>query len=998
MFINTIPCFFLNFTKHIKFMKRNLLLLMILTGFILSGIAQVNPVPKTGTSKDGKYTYQYWEGDPIGVRIYTLKNGLKVFTSVNKTEPTIMTFIPVRAGSKHDPSDATGLAHYLEHMLFKGTDQYGSSNYETEKKELAVIEGLYEKYNKSRDEAVRKQIYRQIDSVSLIASRYAIANEYDKMVSSIGAKNTNAFTSVEQTVYMNKIPSNQLDRWLTIEGERFRKPVMRLFHTELEAVYEEKNISLDNDQNKIYETLFAELFRNHTYGTQTTIGTVEHLKNPSLVRIREYLEKYYVPNNMAICLAGDLDPDSTVALVDKRLGGWASKPVPAFLFTPEETRTSPVEKTVMGPDAGSVTIGFRLPGVGHQDYPALSMIDMILANSAAGLIDLNLVKKQKVLSAYSAIEGMQDYSVELFVAVPREGQTLQEARGLLMEQLEKVKKGDFPDDLLSAIVNNLQITDIRNYENSESRAYAMINAFTTGVEWGAYMSKIDKMARITKAEIIRVANKYYGNDFVVVYKEVGKEDNVVKVEKPEITPVEVNRDAKSPFHEKVLGMKSGEIQPLFLDYQKDIQILKGAKVPVHYLQNKENQLFTIYYILDMGKIVDLKLALAVKYLEYLGTDKLSADDISRKFFALGCDFGVEAGDDQVYVYLSGVDKSFTEALTLFEDLLANVQPDEDAYREMVAGILKERADQKLEKRTIMFRALMNYGLFGERNPFTNIIPEAELASINPGELTDLVKRMTSYDHRILYYGPRPSANVLTDINKIHKTPVALNPVPKSDGFKMKPTTENQVLFVHYDMVQAELVWLNRSNDLYDPAKSASISLYNEYFGGGMGSVVFQTIRESKALAYSTFSAFRSPEKKEDYFYSMAYVGTQADKMPQAKEAMMELLEDMPTSDVLFESAKDALKNKIASERIVRTGVLMNYESALKKGLDYDIRREVYQNIQNMKLSDIKAFHEMEIKGKPRTLLVMGSRDKVDMKELQKYGPVREVSLEEIFGY
>lgn len=979
-------------------MKKIFALVVLAFVCISLTFAQINPTPKTGTSKDGKYVYQYWEGDPLGTRIYTLKNGLKIYTSVNKSEPSVMTFLAVRAGSKHDPSDATGLAHYLEHMLFKGTDKYGSTDFASESRELSVIEALYEKYNKTKDAALRKQIYHQIDSVSLLASRFAIANEYDKMVSSIGAKNTNAFTSVEQTVYMNKIPGNQLERWLSIEGERFRNPVMRLFHTELEAVYEEKNISLDSDDNKIYETLFAELFPNHTYGTQTTIGTVGHLKNPSLVRIREYLAKYYVPNNMALCLAGDLDPDSTVAMADKYLGSWVSKPVEPFKFTPEGNLTKVVERTVKGPDAGAVTIGFRLPGVGHADYPALEMMDMILANSAAGLIDLNLVKKQKVLQAYSALEGMEDYSVEIFAAVPKEGQTLTEAKDLLLEQLEKVKKGEFPDDLLAAIINNQQISDIRKYENSDNRAEALMDAYTSGLNWYDYISKIEKQTKLTKNDIIRVAAKYFNDGYVVVYKEVGKDDNTVKVEKPEITPVEVNRDIKSGFHQNILDMKSGKIAPLFLDYQKDIVKINAGKIPVNYLKNTENQLFTIYYILDMGKSSDLKLALAVQYLEYLGTDKLSAEDLSRKFYSLGCEFGVYAGDDQVYITLTGTDKSFAEALALFGELLENVKPDEDAYREMVSGILKERADQKLNKSTIMFRGLLNYGLYGPKNPYTNILSETELAEINPEELTAILKKLKSYEHRILYYGPKEASALTTDLVKLHKVPATLNPVPKSTPFEMRATDKNEVLFVHYDMVQAELIWLNRSNEKYSAEKAPSVALYNEYFGGGMGSVVFQTIRESKALAYSTFSAFRNPEKKNDYFYSMAYVGTQADKMPQAKTAMMELLEDMPESDVLFESAKDALVNKIASERIIRTSVLMNYEAARKRGLDFDIRKNIYEKCGQMKLEDIKRFHSQEIKGKSRVLLVMGSRDKIDMKVLEEYGPVREVSLEEVFGY
>jgi predicted Zn-dependent peptidase len=975
------------------------LFLIGLFASLLSLQAQIRPAANTGKSADGKYSYSYWTGDPTAARIYTLSNGLTVYLSVNTSEPAIMTFIAVRAGSKHDPSDATGLAHYLEHMLFKGTDRYGSTDFSAESRELAVIEGLYEQYNKTTDAGLRKSIYKQIDSVSLLASRYAIANEYDKMVSSIGAKSTNAYTSVEQTVYMNKIPANQLERWLMIESERFRNPVMRLFHTELEAVYEEKNISLDSDQNKVFETLMANMFPNHTYGTQTTIGTVEHLKNPSLVRIREYLEKYYVPNNMAICLAGDLNPDETIALIEKHLGKWESKPVAPFRHEAEEAPLQEIiEKTVKGPDAGNVMLGYRLPGMGHPDYPALVMCDMILSNQSAGLIDLNLTLKQRVLQAYSGIEGMQDYSISYLGAIPREGQTLQEAKELLMEQIQALRDGNFSDGLLSAIVNNMEIEDIKKYQNSEARAQAFVDAYTTHLNWYDYIALNEKMAKITKEDIQRIANTYFGKGYITVYKEVGKDENVTKVEKPEITPVEVNRDIKSPFHEKILNTASKDINPLFLNYDQDIKKIMAGKVQVNYLKNTENQLYNIYYILDMGSENDRKLALAVQYLQYLGTKDVTAADLASKMFALGCEFGVSAGNDQVYVYLTGTDKTFPQALQLFELLLANAVPDEDAYREMVAGILKERADSKLNKRTIMFSALLNYGLYGERNPFLNILSETELAEIEPQELCNIVKGLTSYEHRILYYGPRETADLIRLLNEHHQVPATLKPVPQANPFVMQSTDQPKVLFVHYDMVQAELIWLSRSNQTYDPSKTATISLYNEYFGGGMGSVVFQTIRESKALAYSTFASYRIPSKKDEYFSSLAYVGTQVDKLKDAKTAMMELLNEMPESEVLLKSAQEGLRNKIASERIIRTGILMNYEAARKKGVNYDLRKEVYDKTPGMTMANLRDFHNQEIKNSTKILLVMGSRDKIDLKELEQYGPVKEVTLEEIFGY
>jgi predicted Zn-dependent peptidase len=280
------------------------------------------PKPKTVVEAP-KYTTV--KGDPLNARVYTLSNGLKVYLSVYKGEPRIQTYIAVKAGSKNDPADATGLAHYLEHMLFKGTDKFGTKEFSKEIVEVNKIEALYEVYRKTKDEAKRKKIYHEIDSISGVAATFAIANEYDKMTAAMGCRGTNAFTSVEQTVYVNDIPSNQLENWLTMEAERFRKPILRLFHTELEAVYEEKNRSLDSDENQAYESLMSSLFVNHNYGKQTTIGTIDHLKNPSMTEINKYFYKNYVPNNMAICMSGDFDPDKTIKIIEEKFGKMASK-------------------------------------------------------------------------------------------------------------------------------------------------------------------------------------------------------------------------------------------------------------------------------------------------------------------------------------------------------------------------------------------------------------------------------------------------------------------------------------------------------------------------------------------------------------------------------------------------------------------------------------------------------------------------------------------------
>ncbi|MEO5983882.1 MAG: pitrilysin family protein, partial [Ferruginibacter sp.] len=335
----------------------------------------------------GGYTYKYVTNDPAKARFYILKNGLSVILSPTPKDPRIQSYIAVKAGGKTDPSSHTGLAHYLEHMVFKGTDKYGSLDWVKEKPELDKIEKLYEKYNQTTDIAERKMIYHQIDSVSGVASKYSIANEYDKMMSAMGAQGTNAFTSFEQTVYTDDVPSAALDKYLAVQAERFRNPQMRIFHTELEAVYEEKNRGLDNDGRKVNERLFAELFKNHNYGKQTVIGTIEHLKNPSLVEIRKYYETYYVPNNMAVIMSGDFNPDEVIKKIDKAFAYMKSKPVTKYTFLPEAPITQPIFSEVVGPDAENVVIGFRLPGNKSKDVLLAQLAGQVLTNGKAGLMD-----------------------------------------------------------------------------------------------------------------------------------------------------------------------------------------------------------------------------------------------------------------------------------------------------------------------------------------------------------------------------------------------------------------------------------------------------------------------------------------------------------------------------------------------------------------------------------------------------------------------------------
>lgn len=947
-------------------------------------------------SSSGGYAYKYVAGDPTQSRFYTLKNGLTVILSPSKKEPRVQSYIAVKAGSKTDPATNTGLAHYLEHMLFKGTDRFGSLDWSKEKPLLDQIDALYEKYNKTTDPEARKEIYKEIDKTSGEAAKFAIANEYDKMMSAMGAKGTNAFTSFEQTVYTEDVPSNAINKYLAVQAERFRAPVLRIFHTELEAVYEEKNRGLDNDGRKVIEKMFETIFPNNNYGKQTTIGTVEHLKNPSLVEIRKYFNTYYVPNNMGIIMSGDFDPDQVIAQIDKDFGYMKAKPIPAYTFQPETEIKAPIVKEVTGPTPESIMMGFRFPGAATKDAQMLDLVGNILTNGAAGIIDLNLVKKQKLLGAAAFPYILKDYSVLLLQGNPTQGQSLEDVKNLLLAELENLKKGNFPDDLIPSIVNNQRKRIIEENENYSSRASNLMSNFTDETDWKDKVAYVNDLAKITKADIVAFANKYLGNNYVLINKRQGEDKSIVKVEKPSITPVSVNREAQSDFLKKVNAMPENKIEPVWIDFKKDIQRAYSGNREVLAVQNKDNALFRLYYQYETGSWSSKILPIAADYLEYLGTQSKSAEDISTDFYKLASSFRINTGSENITVSIDGLQENCDKAVQLFEDLLRNCQPDEEALAAYKLRLKKSRTNRKQNKGAIM-AALRNYALYGPQNPSNNELSDAELDALTAKDLTNALHDLADYKHRILYYGPKTATEIAADLSKTHPAPANFKELPAPKKFVQQTSDKNQVFFAHYDMVQAEVFWL-RASETYNVEVQPLISMFNEYFGGGMGSIVFQTIRESKALAYSTYASFSTPSRKEYRNTVLAYVGTQSDKFNEAVAGMNELLNELPQSDKALENAKEGLRKSLATERITQDGILFSYLNAERMGRNYDIRKYTYEASSKFSFADLKSFHEKEMSKKAYNYCIVANEGKLQEADMKKLGSFRKLSLQELFGF
>lgn len=944
-------------------------------------------------SKKSATTFESVKGDPMDVKIYTLDNGLKVYMSVYKDAPRIQTYIGVRAGSKNDPATSTGLAHYFEHLMFKGTSNTSTKNYAQEKPLLDQIESLFELYRQTTDSLQRLQIYHQIDSVSNLASQFAISNEYDRMMTFIGAQGTNAWTSNDQTVYTENIPSNQLENWAVIQADRFKNSVIRIFHTELETVYEEKNRSLNSDQSRVIDTLMLALFPHHTYGTQSTLGTEKDLKSPSITNIKKFYSEYYVPNNMAICLSGDFDPDSALAVIKKNFGDMVSKPVPAYTPNPEKPITEPIVKNVNGLQSDMVYIGYRVPGEKQDLDRRAELLSYILYNGTAGLLDLNVNQKQTMVSSYAAPLTMTDYTAMLLLGYPKEGQSMEEVKNLLIAQIDSVKAGKFGDWLLEAAINNLKLDQMKALTSNQSRAYAMLSAFTNDLTWQQYVDSYNNMYKTTKADLVAFANEWFKNDYVVVYKHRDPSFRIAPFPKPAITPVQLDRSSKSAFFQQIEKNQVQPIEPVFVDYKTDLSEKSADKqIPVLYKKNEENSIFNMYYVFDMGTASDKKLRVAFDYLSYLGTSTLSPEMFKEQMFKLACSFNVIPQSDKMFVMLTGLSENMEPAMKLMEELFKDPQPNERAFENLKADYLKTRADNKLNFNAIN-SYMQNYGVWGPVSARTYVLSNPELQALKSSEMIDIIRNANGYKHQIWYYGPASEEVVIKAINNLHATPETLKDAPEAMKFTQQPVNETTVFLTDYVTKQTSMTLLSRGA-LYDPQLTPLVQLYNSYFQD----IVYQELREARGLAYSVYSGYFSPSKKEEYYINQSYIGTQNDKLRTAVDQFRAVLDSMPQSPEQFEISKLNIENNIRTARITKERVLWSYYYAKQLGLDSDINRLVFEKLPAIDFYQLQGFHDQYIKPAKYNYCLVGNVAELDMEFVKSIGKVQMISLEELFGY
>jgi predicted Zn-dependent peptidase len=696
-------------------------------------------------------------------------------------------------------------------------------------------------------------------------------------------------------------------------------------------------------------------------------------------------------------MAGDFDPDKTIAIIEKYFGQWkpgadVSQPV----FPVQRPLTAPVDTTVVGQQTEQVWMGWLAPKASELACDTLDVIGGMLCNGKAGLFDLNLNQQMRVQTADAGLQAQQDYSSFLVIGQPKPGQSLEEVRSLMLAEIDNLKKGNFSDDLLPSIVNNMKLSYQHAVDNNRWRVTQHMNSFINGDSWEQHAGKMQRVAGMTKQQIVDFANRFFTNGYATVFKKQGVDSLQKKIDKPAITPIPTNRDLVSRFVQDIQQSEVEPIQPVFVDFSKDMTKDEAKKgLPLLYKQNTDNDLFTLTFRYEFGHEDDNRYAVASDYLDYVGTDKLTAADIKQKFYKLACNYSVNVDADVLTVTLSGLNENMPEALKLMENVLHNAKADKQSYEQFVDLTLKEREDAKSDQRTC-FDYLYYYSVYGPHNMRRDDMTAQQLRDANPQQLLNLLGNLSNLQHTVLYYGPMTAKQLTAVLNKQHTTAKQLKAVPVGQPFTPQQTPVNEVWIAPYDAKNIYMRMFHNENRPFSVDDAAIVTTFNEYFGGGMNAIVFQELREARGLAYNAYAVYNRGAKKDDKQSFFTHIITQNDKMMDCVRQFHQILDTIPQSESAFQIAKDAILKQLASHRTTKMNVINLYLSMQRLGLNYDLNEKVYREMEKITLQDVVRFEQQQIARKPYRYIILGDEKELDMPSLEKIGPIRRLSIEDIF--
>lgn len=936
------------------------------------------------------------------IKEITLENGLTVWLNEDHTQPVVNGCVVVKSGAKDTPN--TGIAHYFEHIMFKGTDKIGTIDYVKEKPILDKIAQKYDQLYETKEPQKRIKIQQEINQLSIEAAQYAIPNEFNNLISQYGGTKLNAATGLDTTIYFNTFSPTFLEQWCALNSERLIHPVFRLFQSELETVYEEKNMYVDTVGQMAFEKTLERFFAPHPYG-YPIIGSTENIKNPNLAAMKDFYEKHYVAGNMGLILTGDFETSHAMPIISRYFGLIKAGEV--------KKETLPSPKPFNGkehfkaklpiPFVKASAMLWRGIHTAHTDEIAMKILMSIFTNeNKSGLLD-ELTIEGKLMQAMGMSLSMNDAGAIALLAVPNiPFQTNRSAKKHLLDAIEKVKNGTFSEELFQNLKMEIKRNELKDIENIDNRLQKMIAIFSSGKKWDEYLESVAKIDKLTKDDIVSVANTYLTDNYLEVKKKTGRYKGQ-KIKKPSFEPIVcTHSDATSVYAQSLKTINRYDRPSRFLDFETDttnILLPINNNVSFYHTPNPINELFDLELIYEVGREKIPTAGHIATYLNYVGTNQYSIKEFNQRLQAIGATLDFVASDSTFKISISGIESYIEATLQLVGHFLENVKADETKFKKITdEKKIEDKAQQKSSE--AIADAAYQYVKFGEKSFYLTSLSHKELKKLSGKQLLQDLEKIQTYQAQIHYCG---TTDIHTIVHLIEDTlPIKqINQPTENPRYKIPRQYDQATLhFVHDGKATQSTIYgfMTLPIVVDDLDEKNLYKLFNTYLGGGMGSVLFQEIREYRSLAYRASSwLIQPPPQHANQPASLNVIlSTQADKTPYALQALHTLLKDVPMSQKRLENAKqtqiNTARNAYPNFRKISKAIA-TYKT---HGYTEDPNRLWIEKTEKLQLEIISKAYQNNIQGRPMTYIITGNKNKIDLQALEKIGKINIIKKKNIF--
>ena len=918
-----------------------------------------------------------------GLTEYKLDNGLTVILWEDHDQPDVTGYVVVRAGAVDEPAEYTGLAHYLEHMLFKGTQKIGALDWEAEKPIYDSIVALYDQYSEATDPELREKLATQINECSMREAKVSSTEDFFNLLDLIGAEGVNAFTSFDVTAYHNSFPAAEMYRWLTIFSDRLIDPVFRTFQAELENVFEEYNMYANNPSSQVSKQLMQDIYKGSPY-ERDVIGYPEHLKNPRLSKLIEFYNTWYVPNNMALILVGDFDTEATKPMIAETFSRLQPKELPARPSYPDVELTGNKHYNL----GYNPQIAWVYPGVkaNDPDQEVLQFVCNLLSNGQTGLLDKVTINGE-VQYAGAGLDARRNAGRIIVQAVPYYDANQQmfesdkATEKIIMKEIDKIKAGDISDEMIASVKRMYaQSYKVAN-ESPASKMNWLLSAFMYDMPLEQVLNANERIQALTKEEIVRVAKKYFNQDHMTVsFDEATKSNKAKTLPKPNIKPLEPVKDAKTAYAEAFKKLPKGELKQTFNNFN-DVQVSSlGENVTLHYTPNTKNDVFTLTLRYGVGEHEMPLLpyaAILMNNAGIMGNPATEGKDFKQQMAELGGDVSYGCNDSYFYISISGEDGNMNKIMNLVNRQLLMPYLEKKQLDAVKGSEFFTRLSR--QKRTAVQKsALMQYALYGEKSAYLDEVPFADIWGMGLPQVQSLLSSARTYALNVFYCGTLTPEQLVAELPLTEGMRPSNSPFVQDKKTYEKPT----VLFLPNSDVQQADLYFYINGKPYEIASDVYSDAFNQYFSGGFSGIVLNEIRTKRSMAYTAYGVNQTPSITGKNTSFIGYVGTQSDKVVEAINVYMDLLTTMPADTTRMEAIRAALKQAAQTAKPSMRGKASTFEHWKRLGYNDDPAKINAEKINNLTYEEIEAFYKENIQGKPVTIILMGDPKKIDLKAIQ----------------